>query len=168
MNTRERNQAVLLSMLALVWFGVLAGVSFLATPIKFVAPSLSLAVALDVGRQTFAALNLLELILAFVLLVITILQYRGVRSLSPTTGQSAHQSVRRSRAPVIISLSLLVLVLSQTLWLLPVLDARVEMILQGNPPPASSLHLVYIGVDVIKLCLLGLLAGISLSRLRHD
>ena len=61
MNTgKERNFVTIRIVLALVWFGVLAGVSFLATPIKFMAPSLSLSVALDVGRQTFAALNPLE------------------------------------------------------------------------------------------------------------
>ena len=46
---------------ALFWAGFLAGVSFLATPIKFTAPRLALPVALDVGRVTFAALNKVEI-----------------------------------------------------------------------------------------------------------
>lgn len=36
-------------LLAVLWAGLLLGVSFLATPVKFLAPSLSLPVALDVG-----------------------------------------------------------------------------------------------------------------------
>ncbi len=40
--------------LLLIWAGVALGVAFVATPAKFLAPSLSLPVALDVGRHTFA------------------------------------------------------------------------------------------------------------------
>lgn len=36
---------------ALFWAGMLAGVSFLATPVKFEAASLSLPVALEVGTR---------------------------------------------------------------------------------------------------------------------
>lgn len=49
-----------LAALLLLWAGVLIGVSFLAAPAKFAAPSLSLPVAMDVGRQEFGTLNLVE------------------------------------------------------------------------------------------------------------
>src|SRR5690606_35153067 len=42
-----------LAFVTLLWLGLLLGVSFLATPVKFAAPTLTLAVALDVGRVTF-------------------------------------------------------------------------------------------------------------------
>jgi hypothetical protein len=132
--------------------------------VKFLAPSLSLPVALDVGRQTFAALNLLELGLALAVLAATMLQHRNARQL---THETAHQTSGQTQGQVIISVVLIALVLWQTLWLLPVLDSRVEIILQGDSPPASGLHLFYIGVDALKLLLLGLVAGSSLARLRH-
>src|SRR5690606_30735313 len=52
-----------LLLLAVLWTGLLLGVSFLATPVKFLAPSLSLPVALDVGRQTFMVFNWVEVAL---------------------------------------------------------------------------------------------------------
>jgi hypothetical protein len=67
MNTTENKLLALVVTLALFWLGLLAGVSFLATPVKFMAPSLSLPVALDVGRQTFSVFNPLELLLGGVI-----------------------------------------------------------------------------------------------------
>ena len=55
--------------LALVWMGIVIGVSFLATPVKFTADSLTRPVALDVGRATFHALAYLEWVLAALLVI---------------------------------------------------------------------------------------------------
>ncbi|MGH6868523.1 MAG: hypothetical protein ACREDA_06585 [Methylocella sp.] len=41
-------------LLPVLWIGVLIGISFIATPIKFKARSLTLPVALDVGQTTFS------------------------------------------------------------------------------------------------------------------
>jgi hypothetical protein len=62
MKNNERRGFYALSALALVWAGTLFGVSFLATPVKFLAPSLTLPVALDVGRQTFGVFSLVEIV----------------------------------------------------------------------------------------------------------
>ena len=62
-----------LVIVSILWIGLLLGVSFLATPVKFQAPSLTLPVALDVGRQTFAVFNGVELGLSAVLMVCTII-----------------------------------------------------------------------------------------------
>ena len=54
MATSERRLATLhraLGALIMLWAGVMIGISFLAAPTKFNAPSLSLPV--DVGRQEF-------------------------------------------------------------------------------------------------------------------
>jgi hypothetical protein len=53
--------------LAWVWIGIVIGVSFLATPVKFTVESLTSPVALDVGRATFNALGYLELALTLTL-----------------------------------------------------------------------------------------------------
>ena len=52
------NQVI--SALLFIWAGLLLGVSFIATPAKFLAPSLPMAQALDVGRWTFHVLGLIE------------------------------------------------------------------------------------------------------------
>lgn len=48
------------AFVATLWLGLLIGVSFLATPVKFQAPSLTLATALEVGQATFALFTRVE------------------------------------------------------------------------------------------------------------
>jgi hypothetical protein len=132
-------------VVALVWIGLLIGVSLLATPVKFRAPSLDLPVALDVGRHTFAAFNLVEIFALALLALAIILGNRTRLLLAALAGIAA------------------VLVL-QTVWLLPALDARVEIYLSGAVPPASALHTVYVVGEGLKLLIL---AGIALLSLRR-
>ena len=56
----RRNAAAGALILATFWAGIVIGVSFIATIAKFDAPSLTLPVALDVGRHTFAPLARIE------------------------------------------------------------------------------------------------------------
>jgi len=132
---------------ALLWAGCLAGVSLLATPVKFSAPSLDLAVALDVGRVTFAALNRLEIVLAAVLILVVVLRARAAWNVAG-------------------ALIVAALVGAQALWLLPGLDARVQIIMDGGTPPDSPLHWLYIAVDGVKLVLLAALGVANLMRQR--
>ncbi len=139
-----------LPALVLLWAGVVIGVSFLAAPAKFAAPSLTLPVALEVGREEFGALNLVELVLLAATLVLALLVRPG-RVVS--TG---------------LALAGLIVVL-QWLWLLPVLDARVEIVLQGGTPPQAPWHTLYVVVECVKLLALlasGWLALLMTSRSR--
>lgn len=147
---RERRTAVALAVVALVWIGLLLGVSFLATPVKFLAPSLTLPVALDVGRQTFRWFSRVELVLAGAALLAA-LAYDGRRGLG---------SMRGTGRPLatVLAVVLLAVVLLQVLWLLPLLDARVEIILRGGMPQPSRLHDVYVAIEAVKL---GALVGLG-------
>jgi hypothetical protein len=121
-----------LGALILLWAGVLIGVSFLAAPAKFGAASLSLPVAMDVGRQEFGALNLVEICFAIVTLALAALA-RPPRAIWLGLGAAA----------LIVAL--------QALWLLPVLDAPAETIIQRGMPPPARWHTLYILVEVLKL-----------------
>lgn len=122
--------------LALIWAGMVAGVSFLATPAKFLVKSLPRTVALDVGRQTFRTFGHVEIVPAVFLGLSTVAAPRQ-RLLAVTPG---------------------VIVLAQALWLRPRLAARTQQVVQGGvPPPPSALHLTYVACEVAKLAaLLGL------------
>lgn len=125
--------------LLLIWAGVALGVAFVATPAKFLAPSLSLPVALDVGRHTFAIYDRLELAMLAGLLGL------GVWS----------QDRRRWYGLLLLPVAV---VLAEALWLLPALDLRVSAILAGRPANnSSSLHTIYIAADAVKI--LALLAA---------
>ena len=119
----------------MLWAGGLLGVSFIAAPAKFWAPSLTLPVAQDVGRHTFQFFNKLEVVALAILLILV---FRATRD-----------SLTRGLASLIG-----LLLLFQTIWLLPMLDQRVFIVLQGQTPPESRLHLVYIACDVWRFLLL--------------
>ena len=48
-----------------IWFGLVGGISFIETPLKFRAPNITLALGLGIGRIVFSALNKVEIALAF-------------------------------------------------------------------------------------------------------
>ena len=128
-----------LAVVLLLWAGVLFGVAFLATPAKFSAPSLTLPVALEIGRATFEVLNRAEV--AFALL---------------SAGLVLAGSTRRPLVVILCAVACLGLLLD-TLWLLPVLDLRAQVVIDGGDPPPSHLHDLYIGIDSVKF--LALLAA---------
>ena len=118
-----------------IWFGMTAGISLLATPVRFSAPTITRPVALDVGQVVFAALNKAELV-ALVLLLIVVRVSGKARELWTQC-------------------SLLVLILlAQSVWLLPQLAARSQLIMAGIEPPASMLHASYSTLELIKLLIL--------------
>ncbi len=62
--------ARLVSTFAALWAGTVLGGSLIAAPAKFQAPSLTRAVALDVGRMQFYWLGIAEMALCALLLVL--------------------------------------------------------------------------------------------------
>ena len=129
---------------ALVWAGMLIGVSFVATPIKFTAPGLSLPVALEVGHVTFRLFSRIEWALALILL------------LSAVAGTA--------RARTVLAGLLVAVVVAQAVWLLPALDARVAAVVAGGTPPPSAHHTFYAVAEAAKLLLL---AGAGVFGLRR-
>lgn len=131
-----RTGAMALAIVALIWTGMVIGVSGLATPVKFQAVSLSLPVALEVGQVTFSAFNRVEWLLALLLLL---------------SGAMAG----RPRIGLWLPIGLVAgIVLAQTVWLLPVLDARIAAVINGNPLPPSNDHIFYVIAEGVKLVML--------------
>lgn len=129
---------------AALWLGLVIGVSFVATPVKFQAPSLDLPTALDVGRVTFALANKVEWGM-WVLLGGSILL------------------ARRRRDGVGWGLLGLILA-AQTFWLLPILDERVGRIIAGLTVAPAPHHHIYVALEGLKALTLIILIAISLRR----
>jgi hypothetical protein len=148
MEPRENLVDRLAPRLLTLWAGLALGVGFLATPAKFLAPSLSLPVALDVGRRTFRVYNRVELVLAAVLIL------------------SGLWAGARRRLAVMLSVPVLVVV-TETLWLLPALDVRTAAVVAGAAPPGSDLHGLYIAAEAVKalwLLVFGLAGAVAPVR----
>ncbi|MGD9630615.1 MAG: hypothetical protein AB7V18_15360 [Pyrinomonadaceae bacterium] len=130
-----------------VWFGMVLAISFMEAPLKFQAPGIDLPLGLGIGRLVFFALNKMEIVCGLLLFVAFLW-----RRPNPLTQK------------VLLGLVLLILAV-ETLWLLPVLDARAEQVINGTAPPYSAMHLVYIVLDGIKIMVLLVLGIITV---RHD
>ncbi len=132
------------SWVCFTWFGMTAGVSLLATPMRFAAPTITRPIALDVGRVVFGALNKAELVA--LILLLTVVRLSG--------------EARRLWA---IAAALALIVLAQSMWLLPELAERAHMVVSGIEPPPSIAHGAYSTLELLKLGLLAYLGFSSLS-----
>lgn len=128
------------------WLGMVVAISLLETPLKFRAPGITVPLGLGIGRLVFRALNTAELVLAAVLTV-SLIVGRG-------TG-SAYA----------VLVALWVLLLGQVVGLRPRLDRRALLIVEGQSPPPSRLHLLYIALEAVKVVLLPVLGILLLSEL---
>ena len=126
--------------IALVWLGIILGVSFIATPIKFTAPSLDLPTAREVGRVTFRLLARIEWGLGILLCVSAL----------------AHRQ-RLPWSAVVLLLGVVV----ESLVLLPALGARTDIIRAGGTPAPSHLHDLFILAEVLEILALGHIALVT-------
>ncbi len=119
-------------MLYLIWAGLILGVSFIATPVKFQAPNLTMPVALEVGKATFHLFNPIEWVIIIAIIILT--------GIAPNLSQKWD-----------LIFLLLPLLLAQTFWLLPALDIRADAVIAGTPPNPNHLHWIYIIMELSKL-----------------
>jgi hypothetical protein len=129
-----------IGLLAALTAGVVVGVSFIAQPVKFTAAGVGLAEQVRIGSVIFHASHKVQLAL---LLGLTV----GV-------------CCTRLRAPWPLALLTVATVgLSiQWLWLMPLFDARVAALSQGQTlPTRPGLHGCYVALEIGKVAaLLGL------------
>ncbi len=117
---------------AFLWVGLVAGVSRLATPVRFTANTITREIALDVGRVVFAALNKVELVLLVILLIVVRVSGRAAKWWT-------------------VCAVLALIVMAQNIWLTPELAARTDIVLAGGDPPPSYAHAIYSSLELIKI-----------------
>ncbi len=128
--------------LALFDAGLIVGVSFIATPVKFMVDELTTPELLLVGRVTFGVFGWVELALAVLLVAATLL-------------------ARRPRRSIVIAMGVLLTVVGQILVLQPILADRVTALYAGQEPPPSPWHTMYAGLEAAKV-----VALVVMSQLR--
>ncbi len=127
--------AVLLQkLLPPVWLGMICAIAMEAQ-LKFQAPGITRELGLGIGKIVFTALNRVECAMA-ILLLVTFFVFKNARK------------------TLIVFAAILLILLTQTVWLIPNLIGRIDLITSGQTPPDSSLHFVYIAFEVSKIILL--------------
>jgi len=119
-------------VLSFVWVGFLLAISFMEAWVQFRATSLDFATGLDVGMHVFGALNLVERFFAVALVVYVFIYYTN-------------------RVVVVTGLTIFTFIVAQSGYLLPELNEHVKLITQGLEPESSSVHHLYVGMEVVKL-----------------
>lgn len=119
-----------------LWLGFVGAISFMEAWLKFRAPGITLPLGLGIGRLVFGALNKVEWVLAIALLVPLLRQ-----------GFPLGSSDRLLLIPLVI-------LLLQTVWLLPVLDHRAALHIEGQMVEKSLHHVYYVGCELVKVVFL--------------
>jgi hypothetical protein len=127
-----------------LWCGAVLGISFLETPLKFRAPGITVALGVGIGRLVFRALNALEVVLAAAVTA-------AVLAAPP-----------EPPVPVLLA-GLWVVLLGQVLVVRRRLDRRAVAVVADAAAPGSRWHLVYIGLEVVKLVALPVLGASALA-----
>lgn len=118
-----------------LWLGFVLAISFLEAWLKFQAPGITIPLGLGIGRLVFFALNKTEWFFAVLILLMQI--------------KSGNWKQIRMEW-----LALLIILLLQTFWLLPLLDTRAEKVIQMVEIEPSSLHYYYVALEMIKVLIL--------------
>ncbi|WP_343856066.1 hypothetical protein [Fulvivirga kasyanovii] len=126
-----------------LWIGFVCAISFMEAWLKFRAPGITIELGLGIGQLVFTALNRVEWVLALAILAPILL--------------SNNLKMRRN---VFLLIPLLVLIL-QSLWLLPALDTQATAIINNQILPSSNLHFYFVLAEIIKVAGL-LIFGINL------
>lgn len=135
MNTLVRQPTAIACLF--LWIGIVCGISFLEAWLKFRAPGVTMPIGLGIGRLVFNALNKIEWVLAIIIVVSAVV----------------HSPSLLSAKNAFLLIAVIILVL-QTVWLLPTLDARAQLVIEKKPLPPANLHIVFIGAEVLKIACL--------------
>jgi len=133
---------------ALPWlaFGLVAGISLLAQPVKFLTPGLSLAELVSVGATIFKASHAVQAALLVLMALVV-----PPRKLDAT------------RSWLCLAACAAILAFQQTI-LMPPMDTRLALLQAGAQPPPSWHHAAYVVLEVSKLATLFLLGRLPGAR----
>lgn len=126
----------------ILWFGLVAAISFIEAPLKFQAPGITIPLGLGIGRLVFFALNIAEGLLLVTMLVL---------ALWPKTLRVAATRLRWIIALAVVFVLKIAVVR-------PPLNARTDLVLAGADPGESLWHYVYIAADLTTMLLLIVIA----------
>ena len=133
---------------SILWLGFVLSISFMEAWLKFQAEGVTQIIGLNIGKLIFFALNKVELFFMIILGILIVPKQRALK---------------KKNLVNILGL-LTVILLIQTFYLLPALDQRVDMIINGTPPVTSFFHFYYLFLEVIKVITLFIFSQLALKK----
>ncbi len=133
------------------WAGLITAISFLEAWLKFRADGVTREIGLSIGSLVFTALNRIEIVILLIIWVLYILHDKRL--------------VFKPVSQIIMVCMVSLILMLQTIWLLPNLIGRAEQIIAGSEPSDSSIHLLFGLFETVKLILLVVL---SINAIRNN
>lgn len=137
-------------VLPAVWIGLILGLSFMETPLKFLAPGITTPLGLGIGRLVFIALSVAGWMILVVLTLI---------------GQARPRETRRGW---LLIAAMWVVMIVESFVIRPALAARSDVIIAGGDPGESWLHYGYIAAELLLLVVLVWYVVNAARRIRVD
>ncbi|WP_300264831.1 hypothetical protein [Microbacterium sp.] len=134
-------------LLPAVWIGLIIGLSFMETPLKFLAPGITTPLGLGIGRLVFVALSVAGWAILVVLTLI---------------GRARPRETRGGW--LLIGVMWLVMAV-ESFVIRPLLAARSDVIIAGGDPGESWLHYGYIAAELLLLASLVAYIAVVARRL---
>jgi len=130
-----------------LWIGFVCAISFMEAWLKFRAPGITVPLGLGIGRLVFNTLNKVEWVFAIAIIVNII--------------WSRTELWKWQNLLILVPFAILLI---QTFWLLPGLDARAELHIQGENVLPSNLHFYYVGMEITKVICLSIFGTMLFKR----
>ena len=116
------------------WIGFVCAISFMEAWLKFRAPGVTLPIGLGIGKLVFGALNKVEWVFAVVVSVSAVIYGKSLFTV-----------------PNISLFVIVAILVVQTAWLLPALDACAELHIQNKIVAPSNLHFWFVSGELVKV-----------------
>lgn len=123
-------------LLPAVWVGLIVGLGFMETPLKFHAPGITMALGLGIGRLVFIALSVAGW---GILIVLTLM---------------AQARPRETKTGWLLIGTMWVIMIIESFVIRPALAVRSDVIISGGDPGESWLHYGYIAAELLLLAVL--------------
>lgn len=126
-----KNPVVL--MLFCLMTGMFITVSFIETPLKFQVHGITLSTALGLGKIMFEISTKIQAIFLILILIFMTISHSNYKKLDF----------------ILLFILFFILALEQ-FWMLPVLDARADLLSSSKPLPSTPLHDYFIYAETVK------------------
>ena len=136
---------MILNTIYLLWSGIIIGVSFIATIVKFHAKGITIPIALSIGKVTFNLQIIIDLIILSIIALLFVYYYS--------------QKLKITAIHIILFTILLCIIIIQKFYMLPILDARVDMRNNGKELKDTWHHYGYVIMETSKV-IITLIAGL--------
>lgn len=131
---KKINRHSIISALIFIWIGFIGAISFMEAWLKFQAEGVTQKIGLSIGSLVFNALNKVEIVISVTILLVQL----SIRNIFAT----------KYLKKLLLPFSILVF---QSIYLLPALDERAQLIIKNIDIKNSYDHIIYVFLEIIKM-----------------